>query len=466
MQKVASIKSALAPTCVVKRDGSFGKRSTVDLVPGDVVFLRGGDSIPADVDFLDGDALAVDTAALTGEPFPRKCPDASLTAWEPVFPRGGGRVARGVAVARPPRLAYGSRRRRRVVAYGCLRVAMPPPRRCRGLRVAAAPRVGGRIAPPPRRGEAKHRTRNGRSCRREARPERRSGKRRALAGCLVVSGNAYCLVQRTGVRTETGSATMLIHQSTKPSVSVFEASIIRVCERVMSVALLFLVAVFITMKCRGESTVTTFEACLAILIAAVPVALPVVMQVTLALGAGEMAKQQAIVTHLQAMQEIASMTVLCSDKTGTLTTAKINVFHDQIWCAPGFTKDEILEWAAVASNPHAEDDPIDVAVLRSFKETFPDDFDARIKRYTVSKFVGFDAVRGPRASNRRGAFDETACGAGEGTVDPRIRPSNCPFLKRTRIVRRSAFRAGHETHGRVRDDGRRRPPEACERPDR
>jgi len=295
LQKVASIKSALAPTCVVKRDGSFGKRSTVDLVPGDVVFLRGGDSIPADVDFLDGDALAVDTAALTGEPFPRKCPDAS-------------------------------------------------------------------------------------------------GKRRALAGCLVVSGNAYCLVQRTGVRTETGSATMLIHQSTKPSVSVFEASIIRVCERVMSVALLFLVAVFITMKCRGESTVTTFEACLAILIAAVPVALPVVMQVTLALGAGEMAKQQAIVTHLQAMQEIASMTVLCSDKTGTLTTAKINVFHDQIWCAPGFTKDEILEWAAVASNPHAEDDPIDVAVLRSFKETFPDDFDARIKRYTVSKFVGFDAV--------------------------------------------------------------------------
>ena len=84
------------------------------------------------------------------------------------------------------------------------------------------------------------------------------------------------------------------------------------------------------------------------------------------------------------------MTVLCSDKTGTLTTAKINVFHDQIWCAPGFTKDEILEWAAVASNPHAEDDPIDVAVLRSFKETFPDDFDARIKRYTVSKFVGFE----------------------------------------------------------------------------
>ena len=85
------------------------------------------------------------------------------------------------------------------------------------------------------------------------------------------------------------------------------------------------------------------------------------------------------------------MTVLCSDKTGTLTTAKINVFFDQIWCAPGFTKEQILEWCALSSNPVAEDDPIDVAILRSFKDSFPSDFDARIKQYTVTKFVGFDA---------------------------------------------------------------------------
>ncbi|KAH8070314.1 hypothetical protein JL721_5077 [Aureococcus anophagefferens] len=241
MKKVDSIKSALSPMCTVKRDGEFSKRLTVDLVPGDVIYLRGGDSIPADVDYLSGDAMSVDTAALTGEPFPRKCPDAK-------------------------------------------------------------------------------------------------GDRRSMAGCTVVAGNTYCLVQRTGIFTEMGSATMLIQQSTKPTVSVFERSIIEVCELVMSVALLFLIAVFV---------------------------------VTLALGAGEMAKQQAIVTHLTAMQEIASMTMLCSDKTGTLTTAKINVFFDQIWCAPGYTKEQILEWASVASNPHTDDDPID--------------------RFTVTKFVGFNA---------------------------------------------------------------------------
>merc|ERR1719197_1149584 len=101
----------------------------------------------------------------------------------------------------------------------------------------------------------------------------------------------------------------------------------------MGVALLFIAAVVAVELRRGHSLLATVTLCLSILIAAVPVALPVVMQVTLALGAGEMAKQAAIVTHLTAMQEIASMTILCSDKTGTLTTAKIQVMPEQVWTA-------------------------------------------------------------------------------------------------------------------------------------
>jgi len=293
LKKVEGIKSALAPMTTVKRDGEFNKLPTSALVPGDVIYLRGGDSIPADIDYLDGDTMSVDTAALTGEPFPRKVPNSK-------------------------------------------------------------------------------------------------GNRRTLAGCMTVSGNTYCLVQRTGIFTEMGSATLLMQQSTKPTQSVFERSIIECCELVMTIALAFLIAVFIFMYCiKHEELLDTLTTILSILIASVPVALPVVMQVTLALGAGEMAKQQAIVTHLTAMQEIASMNVLCSDKTGTLTTAKIQVFFDKIWTAPGYTKEEIMEFCALASNPHATDDPIDIAILQSFKVAFPDDFDARIKKYTVTKFVGF-----------------------------------------------------------------------------
>ena len=293
LKKVEGIKSSLAPQTTAKRDGQFSKILTADLGPGDVIYLRGGDSVPADIDYLSGDPMSVDTAALTGEPFPRKFPDAK-------------------------------------------------------------------------------------------------GNRRILGGCMVVSGNSYCLVQRTGIFSEMGSATLLMQQSTKPTQSVFEKSIVEVCELVMTVALFFLVAVYVYMYTQGSEVLDTLTTILSILIAAVPVALPVVMQVTLALGAGEMAKQQAIVTHLTAMQEIASMTMLCSDKTGTLTTAKIKVFFDQIWTTPKYTKEQVMEWCALAANPHATDDPIDVAILHSFREAFPEDFQTRIQNYTVTKFVGFN----------------------------------------------------------------------------
>lgn len=58
----------------------------------------------------------------------------------------------------------------------------------------------------------------------------------------------------------------------------------------------------------------------------------------MAIGASTMAEKKAIVTHLTALQEIASMKVLCSDKTGTLTTANMTIISDKIWTAEGFTQ--------------------------------------------------------------------------------------------------------------------------------
>jgi len=91
---------------------------------------------------------------------------------------------------------------------------------------------------------------------------------------------------------------------------------------------------------RGDEVDDVILDALSLVIASVPVALPMVMQITMAIGARKMADHKAIVTHLTALQEIASMTVLCSDKTGTLTTAHITVMPDQIWCNPaaGYSK--------------------------------------------------------------------------------------------------------------------------------
>jgi P-type E1-E2 ATPase len=92
---------------------------------------------------------------------------------------------------------------------------------------------------------------------------------------------------------------------------------------------------------RGEkSTETVLLPILAVVISAVPVALPIVITITLAMGASKMAKEGALVTNLAALQEISSMDLLCSDKTGTLTTAKMTVYADKVWATPWLTAGE------------------------------------------------------------------------------------------------------------------------------
>merc|ERR1719203_2575898 len=93
------------------------------------------------------------------------------------------------------------------------------------------------------------------------------------------------------------------------------------------------------------------EMSLSLVIASVPVALPMVMKVTLSIGAKEMADEGGIVTHLTALEEIASMVVLCSDKTGTLTTASMTVYHETAACFNDFDGKTVLKYAALASNP-------------------------------------------------------------------------------------------------------------------
>jgi H+-transporting ATPase len=91
---------------------------------------------------------------------------------------------------------------------------------------------------------------------------------------------------------------------------------------------------------------------LSVLIASIPVALPLVLQVNLALGASFMAtKHNAIVTSIPALQDIASMSMLCSNKTGTLTTAKMSVIDDKVYAHGKYNSKDVLNFAYMASNP-------------------------------------------------------------------------------------------------------------------
>ena len=137
---------------------------------------------------------------------------------------------------------------------------------------------------------------------------------------------------------------------------------------------------------------------LSLVIASVPIALPMVMKVTLAVGAKEMAKEGGIVTHLTALEEIASMVVLCSDKTGTLTTASMTVYHETAAVFNGFVGKDVLELAALASNPANKDDAIDRATFQAYAKMIGcgNDVDAaaaKLKaKYETVKYFGFNPV--------------------------------------------------------------------------
>merc|ERR1719473_800136 len=168
-----------------------------------------------------------------------------------------------------------------------------------------------------------------------------------------------------------GEAAKAIQECAGKDIGVFESKIIDAAKVLIGMTAVVVVALFCYMYLdRHLELPKTLEMCLSLVIASVPVALPMVMKVTLSIGAKEMADEGGIVTHLTALEEIASMKVLCSDKTGTLTTAEMTVYYDRTAKTyNGYTPEQVLEFASIASNDANKDDPIDSAVLRAYSQS-------------------------------------------------------------------------------------------------
>lgn len=122
---------------------------------------------------------------------------------------------------------------------------------------------------------------------------------------------------------------------------------------------------------------------LILLVASIPVALPAVMSVTMAIGAYALSKQKAILSRLSAIEELAGVDVLCSDKTGTLTLNQLTV--DAPIPFGGAKPEDVLIGAALATQTSSED-PIDLAVLRALKDK------SALSEFKQTAFVPFDPV--------------------------------------------------------------------------
>jgi len=146
----------------------------------------------------------------------------------------------------------------------------------------------------------------------------------AYAGTLVTYGQARAVVVATGDGTETGRISELIASATDLSTPLTKK--IAAFSKVLLIAILVLAAVTFTVGLwRGENVVDMFMAAVALAVGAIPEGLPAAVTITLAVGVNRMAKKKAIIRKLPAVETLGSTTVICSDKTGTLTENQMTV---------------------------------------------------------------------------------------------------------------------------------------------
>ncbi len=216
----------------------------------------------------------------------------------------------------------------------------------------------------------------------ESLPTTRQPGEAVFSGSIIRQGESNALVYATGAATYFGRTTELVQQAR--TVSHFQRAVLKIGNYLIVLAAA-LVAVIITVALlRGDSALTTVQFALVLTVAAIPVAMPTVLSVTMAAGARVLAGKQAIVSRLAAIEELAGADVLCADKTGTLTQNSLTL--GDAFAISGVTVEQVILCGALASRVD-NDDPIDLAVLAGL----PDD--RALTTHQVLHFDPFDAVR-------------------------------------------------------------------------
>ena len=215
----------------------------------------------------------------------------------------------------------------------------------------------------------------------ESLPATRKSGDAVFSGSIIRRGEIGALVYATGGKTYFGKTAELVE--TAVTVSHFQKAVLKIGNYLIMLALA-MVAVIIGLGIyRGEPILTVLQFALVLTVAAIPVAMPTVLSVTMAVGARLLAKKQAIVSKLVAIEELAGVDVLCADKTGTLTQNKLTLGDP--FCLDKITPDQVILAGALASQAE-NDDTIDLAVLGGLKDK------QALKPYQVTHFQPFDPV--------------------------------------------------------------------------
>jgi H+-transporting ATPase len=230
----------------------------------------------------------------------------------------------------------------------------------------------------------------------ESLPAARKSGDAIYSGSIMRRGEIGALVYATGANTYFGKTAELVQGP--QNVSHFQRAVLKIGNYLILLAGA-LVAVIIGVSIyRGDPILTTLQFALVLTVAAIPVAMPTVLSVTMAVGARLLAKKQAIVSRLIAIEELAGVDILCADKTGTLTQNKLTLGDP--FCVDGVTADEVILDGALASRAD-DNDTIDLAVLAGLNDP------KALKSYQVVHFMPFDPVHKRTEGTVKGEHGKT-----------------------------------------------------------
>jgi H+-transporting ATPase len=200
------------------------------------------------------------------------------------------------------------------------------------------------------------------------------------SGSILKQGESNALVTATGMRTYFGRTAELVAKSKNKS--HFQRAILKIGDYLIIIALFLVILILAITLFRGDEILTALQFALILTIAAIPVAMPTVLSVTMAIGARILGRERAVVSHLPSIEEVAGMDILCSDKTGTLTKNQLKT--GEPFPLAGVEADDMMMFAALASREE-DADAIDSAVIAGSA--------IKPEGYVIKHFMPFDSVK-------------------------------------------------------------------------
>ncbi len=206
------------------------------------------------------------------------------------------------------------------------------------------------------------------------------------ANAIIKQGEMIAQVSATAKNTYFGKTVGLVAKAQSEEVSHFQKMVIKVGNFLILLTIAMIAIIIYHGIKTNQPTIELLVFALVLTISAIPVAMPAVLTVTMAIGAQALAAKQAIVSRLAAIEEVAGMDVLCSDKTGTLTQNRMSLAEPFI--VDDHTVEELMIFAALASKEENHD-PIEKPI---FEYIHKNNLENKLPLQKLKKFLPFDPV--------------------------------------------------------------------------